>query len=792
MQSIEDSLMQDAPASSTTASPMLLKQTLQQQSHNGVAQRNISATAKSAGTSITNSRATSVLTTKANNLTLGALYESSDSDDELADIHGHGEPLPFTSAKTGLCYDARMRFHTELSPPKDRSDYHPEDPRRILFIYRELCEAGLVDDKNMSIHPLASNPVLPIMARPATKPEVCLVHDDAHFEFVKSTSDKPEDELLRLEATFDSIYFHRLTYSTALLSAGAAIETCLAVASGKVKNAIAVIRPPGHHAECDTSRGFCHFDNVSIATQVVRQTYPDQYRKILIVDWDVHHGNGIQQAFESNPNVLYISIHVHENGNFYPAGPYGDLYHCGEGPGIGKNINIPWPTKGMGNADYLFAFQHVIMPVAFDFSPDLVIIAAGFDAAEGDQLGGCFVTPACYGHMTHMLMSLANGKVVVCLEGGYNLRSISKSALAVTKTLMGEPPERIPETAATDYGVDTVRRVVLQQSRYWKCLYPKGDFTYIIGVMIAPGAERMHDVVRAYQSKHLHESHKMINLWVFRERISRSFDHQVLATANYGMDIPLLVIFHDPPEIMGVPNPTTNKLDLHSTWLADHLKTYIEWAVNRGFGVIDVNIPKFLTGISVSLTKPPDKRYHYLSKQQDPDGDEEKEALKLKEATEELAIYLWDNYIEPNESPKVIFLGVGEAFKAVLHILNTRNYEALAQIAGIVGFASEHPIRPVAETFITDFAKWYYKRSLLFVAADHPVWARDKKPSKKFGALKRSHAAELNAMLLAHAAEVQEFLVRRAEMPAVVGRRGGRKIVEEEEDEDAIMVAAGR
>ena len=94
-----------------------------------------------------------------------------------------------------------------------------------------------------------------------------------------------EDELVRREKIFDSIYFHRLTYATALLSAGAAIETCLAVADGTVKNAIAVIRPPGHHAECDTSKGFCHFDNVSIATQVVRQRYPEQYRKILIVDW---------------------------------------------------------------------------------------------------------------------------------------------------------------------------------------------------------------------------------------------------------------------------------------------------------------------------------------------------------------------------------------------------------------------------------------------------------------------------------------------------------------------------
>ncbi|MCJ1315814.1 Histone deacetylase hda1 [Xylographa vitiligo] len=755
MQSIEDLEMHDVPTSSNTLSPLTIKDNLQfpKKISNEPSQEPLSHIKKSLGVSRNNSRETSVLAKEANQLSLGSPFESSSSSDNgpASEDHAHTEPLPYYTKKTGLCYDARMRFHTELSPPKDRSDYHPEDPRRILHIYRELCEAGLVADNNMAIPPVTPNPVYRILARAAKKTEVCLVHDDAHFEFIKSTSSMSDEELGRLEKTFDSIYFHRQTYSAALLSAGAAIETCLAVATGEVKNAIAVIRPPGHHAECDTSRGFCHFDNVSIATQVVRQTHPEQYRKVLIIDWDVHHGNGIQQAFESDPNVLYISIHVHENGNFYPAGPYGDLYHCGVGAGIGKNINIPWPTKGMGDADYLFAFQHVIMPVAFDFNPDLVIIAAGFDAAVGDQLGGCFVTPACYGHMTHMLMSLADGKLVVCLEGGYNLRSISKSALAVTKTLMGEPPERIAETAATRIGVETVRKVVLQQSRYWRCLYPKGE-------IMMPGSERMHDVIRAYQSKVLHDNHKMINIWIFRERVSRSFEYQVLATKNYSTAVPLLVIFHDPPEVTGVPNAITNQLDLHNTWLADVSKSYVEWAVNHDFGVMDVNVPKFLTGIS------------------DEEGDPDDEALKLTEAINELAIYLYDNYIDlrpspPNPSPPAI---------PSLTAHPPHPDEALEQIAGVVGFVAENPIRPVTETFITDFAKWYYKRSLLFVNHSHPVWERDKKISKKFGLLKRSHTDGLNAMLRAHESDVEEFLAKRA------GLRVERLAVQ---DEDTIMVA---
>jgi len=262
---------------------------------------------------------------------------------------------------------------------------------------------------------------------------------------------------------------------SALLSAGGAIEVCRAVTNRQIKNGIAVIRPPGHHAEPEGPMGFCFFDNVAIAARTCQADYGDKCRKILIIDWDVHHGNGIQKAFEWDPNVLYVSIHVFrdEGGLFYPGSEYGNHKHCGLGKGVGFNINIPWPSKGMGDADYLYAFQQVIMPVAFEFNPDLVIIAAGFDAAQGDMLGGCFVSPAGYAHMTHMLMSLAEGRLAVCLEGGYNLAAIANSALAVTRVLMGEPPDRLEETRPTNAGLQTVQMVAMYQSRYWRCLEPK-------------------------------------------------------------------------------------------------------------------------------------------------------------------------------------------------------------------------------------------------------------------------------------------------------------------------------
>ena len=325
----------------------------------------------------------------------------------------------------------------------------------------------------------------------------------------------------------DSVYLHHNTFECATLSVGGAIEACRAVVMGHVKNAIAVIRPPGHHAEHDEPAGFCFFNNVPIAARVCQDNFPEKCRKIFILDWDVHHGNGIQHAFYDDPNILYISLHVHKNGQFYPGKPDGDHLHCGEGLGIGKNVNIPWADHGMGDGDYMFAFQQVVMPIAAEFDPDFVIVSAGFDAAEGDKLGGCHVTPPCYAHMTHMLMSLAKGKIAVCLEGGYNLRSIAKSALAVTRTLMGEPPDRLDPIEPSPLGVSTVQLVMRQQSKFWKCMYPKemgkGSKGRVEG-------ERLHDIIRAWQSKVMFDEFTMTSLFILREKISKSFENQVLAT----------------------------------------------------------------------------------------------------------------------------------------------------------------------------------------------------------------------------------------------------------------------
>lgn len=462
---------------------------------------------------------------------------------------------------TGCCYDDRMKMHANAD--FSANPHHPEDPRRIEAIMSEFKAAGLVytgsDDKLAELQKLTPAKWMDrIPAREATKAEICTVHTNAHYKWVLALADKTSAELRQMTADMDngrkSLYVGNLTYEASLISAGGAIETCKNVVAGRVKNAIAIIRPPGHHAEHNESLGFCIFNNVPIAAKVCMQDYPEVCRKVLILDWDVHHGNGIQNMFYDDPNVLYISIHVYQGGAFYPGQPEDDeipdggLDKCGVRSGAGKNVNIGWHDQGMGDGEYMAAFQRIVMPIAQEFNPDFVIVAAGFDAAAGDDLGGCYVSPACYSHMTHMLMSLADGKVAVCLEGGYNLKAISRSALAVARTLMGEPPERMEIPPLNKAAAKVIEEVKRLQAPYWACLRT-ADYSSSLNPIVEildKNSVRLNDVIRKYQRRILIERYNMVSLYVQRERLYKTFEDQVLVTTGLEEAKQILLIIHDP------------------------------------------------------------------------------------------------------------------------------------------------------------------------------------------------------------------------------------------------------
>lgn len=457
---------------------------------------------------------------------------------------------------TGCCYDDRMKLHANADFGPD--PHHPEDPARIEAIMQTFRDAGLVfsgsgPDLQSIIQREPTRYMWRIDAREATKAEICLVHHPSHFNWVEALARKDTEALRQLTKVLDqgrdSLYVGSMTYEASLISAGSAIETCKAVVEGRVKNAFAVIRPPGHHAEFEKPMGFCLFNNVPIAAKVCQQNYPDLCRKILILDWDVHHGNGIQNMFYDDANILYISLHVYQNGTFYPGKPDnlitpdGGMENCGAGPGLGMNVNIGWHDQGMGDGEYIAAFQKIVMPIAHEFDPDLVVISAGFDAADGDELGLCFVTPACYAHMTHMLMSLANGKVAVCLEGGYNLEAISRSALAVAQTLLGDPPPKITLPPINKDAARVLAKVQAYQAPYWECMRPG-----VVDVQEKQqqGAQRFHDVIRRAQRLELQEKHCMLPLYIQRDVLFKSFENQVLVSPNLGDARKLMVIMHDP------------------------------------------------------------------------------------------------------------------------------------------------------------------------------------------------------------------------------------------------------
>ncbi|XP_027727886.1 histone deacetylase 9 isoform X10 [Vombatus ursinus] len=302
-------------------------------------------------------------------------------------------------SETGVVYDALMLKHQCVC---GRSALHPEHAGRIQSIWSRLQETGLL------------NKCERIQGRKASLEELHLVHSDHHSLLYGTdplSRQKLDPRMLRGDTSqkvfsllpcggigvdSDTIWNELHSAAAARMAVGCVIELASKVVSGELKNGFAVVRPPGHHAEESTAMGFCFFNSVAITAKYLREQL--NVGKILIVDLDVHHGNGTQQAFYADPSILYISLHRYDEGNFFPGSGAPD--EVGSGLGEGYNVNIAW-TGGldppMGDVEYLAAFRTVVMPIAREFGPDIVLVSAGFDAVEGHTppLGGYKVTAKC-------------------------------------------------------------------------------------------------------------------------------------------------------------------------------------------------------------------------------------------------------------------------------------------------------------------------------------------------------------------------------------------------------------
>ncbi|XP_072309027.1 histone deacetylase 7-like [Eucyclogobius newberryi] len=384
-------------------------------------------------------------------------------------------PLAFT---TGLVYDSQMQKHECRCGHSIR---HPEHPERTQSIWTRLNEKGLRRFCEL------------LPSRKASLKELQSVHSENHvlmfgcdpLELVRLDSRKLTEILCRrlllllpcggIGVDIDTIWNELHTSTASRVAAGCVTDLALKVAQGELKNGFAVVRPPGHHATHSYPLGFCYFNSVAIAAKQVLQRL--NLNKILILDWDIHHGNGTQDAFYSDPRVLYISLHRYDQGRFFPGS--GHPNEVGAGAGEGFNVNVAW-TGGldapMGDVEYLAAFRAVVMPIAHEFGPELVLVSAGFDAVEGnpDELGGYKVTAKCFGFLTRQLMSLAGGRVVLALEGGHQLQALCDSAEACVSALLRMEVESMSlavlEQKPCANAVQSLQTVVHVQGEYWRSL----------------------------------------------------------------------------------------------------------------------------------------------------------------------------------------------------------------------------------------------------------------------------------------------------------------------------------
>uniref|UniRef100_A0A3Q3KC28 Histone deacetylase n=1 Tax=Monopterus albus TaxID=43700 RepID=A0A3Q3KC28_MONAL len=377
---------------------------------------------------------------------------------------------------TGLVYDAQMQKHQCACGDNSR---HPEHAGRVQSIWSRLHERGL------------RNHCERIRSRKATREELQSVHSEKHVLLFGTGSVNPlKLDNRKLAGTLsqrifvtlpcggvgvdnDTIWNEVHTSVASRIAAGCVTDLALKVAQRELKNGFAVVRPPGHHATHSLPLGFCFFNSVAIAAKQLQHKL--SVSKILIVDWDVHHGNGTQEAFYTDPSVLYISLHRYDDGNFFPGS--GNPSEVGAGAGEGFTVNVGW-TGGlnppMGDAEYLAAFRAVVMPIAHEFSPDVVLVSAGFDAVEGHSslLGGYKVTAKCFGFLTRQLMSLAGGRVVLALEGGHDLKAICDASEACVSALLGMEVEPLSQSVLDqkpcENAVQSLRRVIHFQGEYWQ------------------------------------------------------------------------------------------------------------------------------------------------------------------------------------------------------------------------------------------------------------------------------------------------------------------------------------
>ncbi|CAG9534480.1 unnamed protein product [Cercopithifilaria johnstoni] len=381
-----------------------------------------------------------------------------------------------TQLKTGLVYDSAMTRHQCFC---GNNSNHVEHGERVQSIWSRLQERGLVEKcervfaRKAPLEMLRTVHAATYVTFFAVSPTACLKMEPSQL---------PVKSFVQLSCggigvDSDTYFNDASTQLAARIAVGSLAELALQVAESRLRNGFACIRPPGHHAEYNQAMGFCFLNNVAITVKYLQQRCAEQCSRVAIIDWDVHHGNGTQICFEADPSVLYLSLHRHDNGNFFPG--TGAVTEVGVGLGKGYTVNIPFSGEMMDDADYLAAWRVIVAPILNQFKPTFIIVSAGFDAAYGHSqaLGGYNLSPQLFGYFTLQLMNYAGGRVVLALEGGYDLHTISDSAEECVKALCGESPEttgKLSDEALNAFpkqsAQETIQKVIAIHKKHWPSL----------------------------------------------------------------------------------------------------------------------------------------------------------------------------------------------------------------------------------------------------------------------------------------------------------------------------------
>lgn len=329
-------------------------------------------------------------------------------------------------------------------------DYHPETHKRLEVVYEMLKDE--VRERKWEI----------LSPRPATQGELELNHSLNYINQVASTAGRSSSRLDPDTTTSP------LSWEAAQMAVGGILVAIDRVMEGEFNNVFALIRPPGHHAESDRGMGFCLFNNIAIGAHYARQKY--LLDRILIVDWDLHHGNGTQNAFWEDSQVIYFSTHQYP---YYPGS--GSIEEDGKGEGKGFTINVPLPG-GQGDQDFAEIYQEILKPIVSEFKPQLILVSAGYDIYFQDPLGAMNVTPEGFAALTSLIMNMAQsscqGRLVIALEGGYHLQGLRDSVKATLKELTGESIQSGSEKEGkqlsnTEKIIEKVKR---RHKTYWSSL----------------------------------------------------------------------------------------------------------------------------------------------------------------------------------------------------------------------------------------------------------------------------------------------------------------------------------